>query len=395
MTTPSLVVRRIGAGVTVATMVACLVPAAVVAIAHRALVGLFPPDFGASVALSVVGAVLLVRGADRRIAGIMCVQGITTGLTTISGVWREVGSQHGPLSGAPLWAAWVDNFVWIPGVALLTPLVLLFPNGRLHSRRWRWPIIVVGVVASAFAVGGICLKFGLEAGKPYAFAPNPTGFLAATSVTETISSIGFIVLVIGVFVSLGSLISRRRRAVGVERLQLTCLLFGATTLAVLLALVNLAPQNLLTIACSFFVIVPLPVSVAVAVSRFHLFEIDRVVSRTLTYAVVVALLAGVYIGVLASVASLVPARYGKVGVALATLVVTVLALPLTRRVRHAVDRRFDRARFNAEHVINAFATRVRAHPDLGDVPSDLMTVVQRTVAPQHASVWLIKAAADG
>ena len=131
------------------------------------------------------------------------------------------------------------------------------------------------------------------------------------------------------------------------------------------------------------------IATGVAITRYKLYEIERLVSRTVSYAVVLVALAGLYTGILFGLAGLVPADLGQVGVAAATLLVSIVAVPLTRRVRRIVDRRFNRSRFDAERVAGAFAARLRARPERGDVPTDLLEVVQRTVAPAHAGVWLV------
>ena len=386
--------RRVGAGITVAAMLGCVVPAVTIPIVHGELLGLFGPDLGAGIAFSIVGAFLLVRGAVANLAVIMCVQGVGAALTTILGVWRELAAQAGPLHGAALWAGWLDNFSWLPGVVLLTPLVLLFPDGELAARRWRWPIVISAALAVVFALMSTVLRQSLVDGKPYSFAPNPTGFIDSSHAIDAAGTIGFLALIATTFVSLGSLISRRRHATGVQRAQLTSLLYGAALTVAMIAALNPLPENdLVVFALSVPAVAPVAVGVAVAVLRYRLFEIDRVISRTVTYTLVLAVLAGVYIGVIAALANLIPSRYGQVGVAAATLLVSILAVPLTRRVRRVVDRRFDRSRFDAERVAGAFAARLRARPERGDVPTDLLEVVQRTVAPAHAGVWLL--AADG
>jgi hypothetical protein len=382
--------RRVGAGLTVAAMLGCVVPAVVIPIVHGELLGLFGPDLGAGIAFSLVGAFLLVRGAVTNLAVIMCVQGVGAALTTILGVWRELAAQAGPLHGAALWAGWFDNISWLPGVVLLTPLVLLFPDGRLAGPRWRWPIVISAALAVVFVVMSMVLRQSLVDGKPYVFAPNPTGFIDDSPALDTAGSIGFLGLLVTMFVSLGSLIARRRHATGVQRAQLTSLLYGGAITIAMIAALNPRPEtDPLVFALGVPAVAPVAAGIAVAVLRYRLFEIDRIVSRSVTYALVLAVLAGVYVGVFAALANLIPSRYGQVGVAATTLLVSIVAVPLTRRVRRVVDRRFDRSRFDAERVAGAFAARLRARPERGDVPSDLLEIVQRTVAPAHAGVWLL------
>lgn len=129
----------------------------------------------------------------------------------------------------------------------------------------------------------------------------------------------------------------------------------------------------------------LPVCIRVAVLKYRLFEIDRIISRVISHAIVTAVLAGVFAGLVLATAAL-PFRT-TVGVAVATLAAAALFNPLRKRVQHAVDRRFNRTRYNADLTMAAFASRLKDAVDLDSVREDLATVVQKTLAPAHISVW--------
>ncbi len=392
VTTPGHRARLVGACLVVLAMVSCIVPTIAIPIAHAKMLGLFGPDLGAAVAFSLVGAFLLARGAVRNLAVIMCVQGVGASVTSLTIVVFNLAELSGPLHGVGLWAAWLNGFIWVPGPTLLTPLILLFPTGRFAARGWRWVAGAALAFGAAFVIPELITRQSVLEGKPESFAPNPTA-LIDSGWTDVAVAASFPGLLACLAISLGSLAARRRRAVGVERAQLTTLLFGVAVSVIMLAYIATQPNALetspLIFAIELFAIMPIAVSFAVAVSRYRLYEIDKIVSRTVSYALVLAMLAGTYIGVTAGLANLVPDRYGHVGVAVATLVVSVLAVPLTRRVRRVVDHRFNRSRFDAERVAAAFAARLRARPEQGDIPSDLLDVVQRTVAPAHAGVWLV------
>jgi len=130
-----------------------------------------------------------------------------------------------------------------------------------------------------------------------------------------------------------------------------------------------------------------PLSIGVAILKYRLYEIDRVISRTLAYVIVTGLLAGCYVGVVALGTDVLPFR-GSVAVAISTLVVAALFNPVRRRVQRAVDRRFNRARYNAEMTVAAFAARLQDAVDPAAVQADLLGAVQRSLEPAHASVWL-------
>ncbi len=389
----STAARRVGAGLTITVMLGCVVPAIAIPIAHGRLMGLFGPDLGAALTYALVGAFLLLRGAATSIAVILCVQGVGAACTSLLGVLANLGPAHGHVTDLQLWAGWLNNFLWLPGVVLLTPLVLLFPDGRLAAPKWRWPIRAVSVLAAAFVFFSATARASVVDGRSYRDAPSPTGlYTVPVSVQDALGTLIFVGFIVCLFISAGSVIARRRHTTGIERAQLTSLLYGATITVLMIAALNFADEGSPVIfGLELFAVAPVAVGIAVAVLRYRLYEIDKVVSRTVTYVLVLAVLAGVYVGVFAALANLIPARYGQVGVAAATLLVSVVAVPLTRRVRRVVDRRFDRSRFDAERVAGAFAARLRARPERGDVPADLLEVVQRTVAPAHAGIWLLSA----
>jgi hypothetical protein len=131
----------------------------------------------------------------------------------------------------------------------------------------------------------------------------------------------------------------------------------------------------------------LPVCVGVAVLKYRLYDIDRIISRVISYAIITAVLAGVFAGLVLLASVALPLK-GSVAVAAATLVAAALFNPLRRRVQHAVDRRFNRARYNADLTVAAFASRLKDAVDLDSVREDLAAVVQKALEPAHASVWM-------
>ena len=136
-------------------------------------------------------------------------------------------------------------------------------------------------------------------------------------------------------------------------------------------------------------LISIPVAVAIAVTRHGLFEIGRVVSRTVSYSVVVVLLAAAYVAVVTSVSALVPGRMGSLPVVLATLAASALFVPVRRGVIGVVDRRFNRSRYDAASVVSEFAERVRGHAGQGSTGDDLVTAARQVLQPAHASVWLV------
>jgi hypothetical protein len=289
-------------------------------------------------------------------------------------------------------------------VILLLFLILLFPDGRLPSRRWRpvaWALFLVtagwvtqNLQAGTRVSGGLTNAFD-AANVSYS---NPLGFLPRNGwYGDLLKLILVLGLVTGVLV-IASVFVRRRRAGTELRKQLAWLGYVAALTALwgaLLAvggLVDPGPANswLGTLLWSFMELTPvagIPVACAVAVLRYRLYEIDNIISRTLAYAIVTGLLVGVYAG-LVLLATQVLKVHTPVAVAASTLAAAALFAPLRSRVQRLVDRRFNRIRYDADQTLTAFAARLKDAVDQDAVRADLLRVVQRSLEPTHASVWL-------
>jgi hypothetical protein len=294
-------------------------------------------------------------------------------------------------------AGWFQAWTWFPAVFLLATIALLrFPDNRLVGRGWRWVEYASYLANGVWAVAVSAAATTIPTRQLIATAsPTPTGWVG---VVFHVGESMFFLVALCVLASLASLVMRYRRGTTVAREQIRWVL-SAAALSITASIVEQTisgTTNLSTSQVNWMQTIVesvgyalIAVATGVAITRYKLYEIDRIVSRTVTYAVVLIALAALYVGVLVALAQLVPTDLGQVGVAAATLVVSVVAVPLTRRVRRAVDHRFNRSRFDAERVATAFAARLRARPERGDVPADLIAVVHRTVQPAHASVWLL------
>jgi hypothetical protein len=291
------------------------------------------------------------------------------------------------LPGAP-WVALLPDLLWLVatplGVALL---LLLFPTGRLPGRRWR-PVVWATVVATAAAVVGTALTPG-----PVEFFPqfqNPLGLAAAGPVLDRIVQVGFVVLTAGVFAAAGSLIVRWRRARGVERQQLKWLAYAAAMLVVAQVGASLLPRALFLVV-TMVTTVLFPAATGIAVVRYRLYEIDRLINRTLVYGLLTATLGLVYAGLVLVLGQLL-GQDSSWAVAGATLAVAALFQPARRRIQQAVDRRFNRRRYDAAKTIEAFSTRLREEIDLDTLSAELLAVVDQTMEPTRVSLWLRPAA---
>ena len=297
-------------------------------------------------------------------------------------------TRPGSLPGAIVatWFAWSS---WYPTVALavvFTPL--LFPTGRLLSPRWR-PVAWLAGAATVAIVALAVLQptFVLESGRT---VDNPIGIAAAGNPDQsTAGTVLTSLLVLSMLAAFTSLILRFRRSRGEERQQLKWFTYAAA-LVPFVALGDVAPEavgNFLFAALTAF----LPVAAGIAILRYRLYEIDRLINRTLVYGLLTALLAGVYGGVVLILGQL----FGGVGertpswaVAGATLAVAALFQPARRRIQAVVDRRFNRRKYNAARTVEAFSARLRDEVDLDTLSAEMLAVVDRTMQPTTASLWL-------
>jgi hypothetical protein len=287
--------------------------------------------------------------------------------------------------------------IWGPSLVVFVVAILLFPDGRLPSRFWRWVLRVYGVlfvtllVAEAVAIAGALAAHPVRVDESGGLAAvdHPVGWFNAVQ--------GMII--IGIFVLSLSFILRQalswRRASGERRQQLKWLASGAFVSIVCLFLagnVGASSGNGPTFwgvlgGLAWMGVTALPVSIGVAILKYRLYEIDRIISRTLAYAIVTGLLVGVYAG-LVLLATEVFGFHSGVAVAVSTLVAAALFSPVRRRVQHVVDRRFNRARYDAERTVNEFAGRLQDVVDPDAVRADLAGVVDAALEPTHVSVWL-------
>ncbi|MGD0980612.1 MAG: hypothetical protein ABR946_03935 [Solirubrobacteraceae bacterium] len=288
-------------------------------------------------------------------------------------------------------AVLLDSFGVVAGLLLLPLVILLFPDGRVGGR-WRWPLRLGGVVYAVFLVShGAIAVVALGRRVPVWYgggvigANHPTGAAAWTSVTQPITVALFAVLAIA---SIARQVVIYRCSAGVQRQQLKCLGIGgaATVASLMLAGVsNSAPTWVWAFIILGFAAVPL--SIGVGILRYRLFEIDRLISRSLSYALLTALLAGTFIGLVALSTNTL-ALSGRVGVAASTLVAAALFNPLRLRIQRLVDRRFNRAHYDAEATVAAFTARLRDAVEIDAIRTDLLDAVNRAVQPTQASVWI-------
>jgi len=293
-------------------------------------------------------------------------------------------------------AVFIRGGIGPPLLFVFALVILLFPDGRL-PRRWTWVLwlyLAVAVVATAGLAAG---EAGSIAGQHiqvdvngnYTGPGSPTGVLG---VLANITTPVFLVVPLFWPAFVARQVFSWRRSAGDRRQQLKWLMAGAVIGLVGVMLIVLGPPNdqlsgRVARDLAFVALGALPVSIGVGILKYRLYEIDRIISRTLAYTIVTGLLVGVYAG-LVLLATQVFRVHTPVAVAASTLAAAALFNPVRRRVQQAVDRRFNRARYDADQTVAAFAARLKDAVDLDSVRDDLAGVVHQALEPAHVSVWI-------
>jgi hypothetical protein len=330
-----------------------------------------------------VGALIATRRPEVPIGWLLLGCGVlwSVGLWT---VWPEhIADTGGRLTGL---AAFIADDNWLPWPLVAVPAIqlplLLLPDGRLRSPRWR-PAAIVAVGSMAVASLSLMLNPGSVDGFPTLHHPGIQSLhplLVGTVIAAAVAL--FAVAVIG----LAGLVREYRSAHGVERQQMRWLAAGGSGALLALATGAFTPQNGWGSAASSFGLACIPMSIGVAVLRYRLYDLGRLVSRTVSYVLLTVTLVAVYFCI-AAVSGLV-AGGGTLGVAAGTLVAAALFQPLRRRLQEVVDRRFNRARYDAVRTVDAFSAHLRETVSTESVLVELTQVTSRALQPATVSVWL-------
>ena len=336
---------------------------------------------------AVVGCVIAYRQPRNAIGWLLLATSIVTIGCTDAGWYAllkyRFGHQGLPLGRA---AVGVAGF-WTLFLVLLPLPILLFPDGQLPSGRWRVTVWAYGALAAVLISHTLIASRGLLTDRSLRL--DNTGELSTLGGGGAGFGLAYMLVVLS---WVACKVSTYRSSNSERRAQLKWLMSGGVVtivgFAVGLAL-NKSSSSVvqLTAALGFMCAFALPVSIGVGILRYHLYDIDRLVSRTLSYAILSTLLVGVFVGLVALTTDLLPFS-SSVGVAASTLAAAALFNPLRRRVQRLVDRRFNRSRYDAEAMVAAFASRLRDAIDLDSVQSEFLEVVKRAVEPAHATVWV-------
>jgi hypothetical protein len=341
-------------------------------------------------AFMVVGAVIVAHRPGNPIGWLFSAIGLLTATGTLALEYAEYAyvTRPGSLPGAVL-AAWYQWW-WLPMFALIlvfTPL--LFPTGRLLSARWRPVAVVAAAATTAIAVLG-ALQPTLTLQNVDYTVRNPIGLAGVPDPEEgALGSVLFGLLAVCAVAALVSLVLRFRRSQGVERQQLKWVTYAAA-----LAILSLAvpfPEGAVSDVLFGLLLAFIPIAAGIAILRYRLYDIDRLINRTLVYGLLTAILGLGYAAavlVLGEVFGGIGAEPPSWAVAAATLAVAALFQPARRRIQVVVDRRFNRRKYDAAKTIEAFTARLRDELDLDTLSAELLAVVDQTMQPTLASLWL-------
>ena len=349
------------------------------------------PQTAAAVSAATVGAVLASRRPRHPVGWLLLGLGLSLTLWGLSFGYTRYGLVARP--GALPAAAYLAGFhtgitlIWLSCAGFV---LLLTPTGSLPSRRWRWWARVAAAAAVVWLLTSVVHPAPLypefpAIGNPLAVPFLPRGLL------DVAQPAAAVVILVSLVVGAVSLVGRFRRARGTERQQLRWLAWGAALAAVAL-LVALTGLFLLDSATLVDVALGvcmglLPLATGAAILRYRLYDLDRIISRTLAYGLLTVLLGLGYAVVVLGLGRLLPQDSSLV-VAGATLAVAGAFQPARRRVQQVVDRRFNRRRYNAAQTIATFSGRLREELDLGTLTGELLAVVEHTTQPTQVSLWL-------
>ncbi len=347
----------------------------------------------ASLAFATVGAMVAARVPENPIGWIFCLTGLILGLADFANQFADqmLFIASDPWPGGRT-AAWLQQLGLAPAFGLLGLALLLFPDGRLPSARWR-PVLWLALVGIGLMVAGGTLGPGPLV-EPFESATNPVGIPGTRGLMDALAGFGFLFTVASIALACFGLRARLRRSRGVERQQLKWLAFAAavTGFAVVGQLVAYVAVGVdlggaATIGLGFTVF---PVAAGAAILRYRLFDIDVVINRALVYGALTVALGATYLAtVLLLQEALQPLTSdSQLAIAGSTLAVAALFRPARARIQQAVDHRFFRRRYDAVRTLEGFSARLRRQVELHAVSAELRSIVNDTMQPAHVSLWL-------
>jgi hypothetical protein len=340
-----------------------------------------------AVPFALVGALIVVRRPGNRLGGVLLVGAISINLEKIAQELVQYGVHHPGAVRGLVWIGWISNWAWVPSILMVLLVLLLFPDGQPLSPRWR-PLVWITVAGALITMVAAALLPGIAD----TALLNPLGLAGRTGamLEEQLQMLVTFGLPLVTVAASASLIVRFRQARGVQRQQLKWLAYAAG-MVILTLVIQDSWLGGWGDAVSNLALWAVPAAIGVAILRHRLYDVDRLINRTLVYGVLTALLGGVYIGTVLVLGQV----FGGVGkdppswaVAGATLAVAALFQPARRRIQAVVDRRFNRRKYDAVRTVEAFSVRMRDEVDLDALSAELLAVVEQTIQPTRASLWL-------
>jgi uncharacterized membrane protein YhdT len=342
-----------------------------------------------------VGAIVASRRPENPVGWLLCLYGLVISISYFCAEYAIYAllAEPNSLPAAEV-LVWIVSWMLSIIVGLPALLYLLFPTGRLPSRRWRWvawliaALVLAGVITSAFSSGALMGVLGP--------IRNPLGIEGFTGVYKAllyfISPVALSAVVLSVFM-------RLRRAAGVERQQIKWFAYAAAASVMATSLAYLVPGVIDTplwfermgFALNIAFIPAIPIAIGIAILRYRLYDIDRIINRTLVYGALSATLVALYFGgivMLQRVFVLPTGQQSTLAVVASTLLIAALFTPLRRLIQGFIDRRFYRSKYDARKTLEAFSAQLRNETDLEALSDDLVGVVRETMQPAHVSLWL-------
>ena len=330
------------------------------------------------------GALIASRRPGNPIGWILLAAGLSQVLEGLTHRWAQhtLVTAPGSLPFGHL-AAWLQAGLWLPGLLALPLTLALFPHGRLLSRRWAWIPVAAGLPAALFVVG-LATLWSYPAKQLFHDTQISTAPIR-------IAYAAFPLVLLAVMGAIASIVVRFRRARGEERAQMKWVTYAAALSGVEFLVSNIGSQTQAYTLSPLWdlLAIPLgPIAIVVAILKYRLYDIDRIINRTLVYGALTALLAGVYVGIAVGLGSLAGSNANSLAIAGATLVVAALFRPARRGLQGFIDRRFYRRKYDATRTLEEFAARLRNEVDIQDLESHLLDVVGTTMQPVRVSLWL-------
>ena len=343
-----------------------------------------------------IGTLLAVRRPANSIGWIFCAMGLAGAFMVFAQQYAvySVIAYPGSFPLAEI-MAWILNWIWIPALIFdITFLLLLFPDGRLLSARWR---LVVWLAIFSTALSTLALAFIPGPLQNFLAVTNPLGITAVGDSLQTVYAGGQLLATGCVFLATLSLILRFRRAQGTARQQIKWVAYAAALLPVAYVLgTMLSAYTRLGAVTLILSVSSIPIAVPIAILRSNLYDIDIIINRTLVYSALTLTLGGVYVGcILVSRALLTPLTgSSEVAIVASTLAIATLFNPLRRRIQNLIDKRFYRRKYDAAKVLAAFGTTARDETELERLTTELLRVVHETVQPEFVGLWLRELGSD-